>query len=698
MRTLALVLSIFLAAGIHGQVLAGSPVQEPRADSGRRVWIRYIEAQTLAAEGLESGDSRRIEQAIQALRETILLDPTAAEPRIDLANLYLFGKGDLPLAASEVREAVRLSPENVDAHLLMGRLACLVLRQQEEVDDRNVRADLYAPVIASYRKVTALDPQQTEAWLILQSVYEAQGQFDQQIIALERLLAAPPIGPENTFVQRLISPPFTEDQAWFKLSLLYLRGGSLEKALGAARRAYEADPESESYEGNLFGLLELIPSREEEVQALRQVCGQVCGQVSGQISGTPGRPRLVLRYAEALIRAGKEEEALAVLRDPADLDAAARSMVVATAQRRLNRRAQALETLGAAIAGAKDGVRSGLQFEFALTLEELGRDREATVRYEQLFDRLVRAGSQVALADRVLNRTVERLAGLYRRAGNRARLQTLLTRTRRVVDEQNPLPDQIAVDSLSAEGRFAEALTLARAAARRHREDRSWLITEALLLADLRQFSEGLQTIESSLIGTPEGAAEDSGLYLQIAAIHERQGELELALVAARRATELSSSNLLLHDTLIGTRLMTASILHRLGRHEESIRLLREILALEPVETTALNNLGYFLAVLGRSADEAQRLIERAVAIDPLNGSFLDSLGWVFFKRGQAREARLTLERALRFAPRSATTYEHLGDVLHSLGRTAEARRRWEKALEYSEDRPQQERLRQRLK
>lgn len=686
MRKLAIVLSIFLAAGIPGEALAAGPVQEPRAEAGRQVWIRYIEAQALAAEGLESGDSRRIELAVEAFRETIRLDPTAAEPHVDLANLYLFARGDLSLAASEAREAIRLSPENVDAHLLMGRLACLVLRQQEEVDERNQRADLYAPIVASYRKVTELDPRQTEAWLILQSVYEAQGQFDDQIIALERLLAAPPIGPENTFVQRLITPPFTEDQAWFKLSLLYLQRGSLERALGAARRAFEADPDSEPYERNLFGLLALIPSREEEVLALRQ------------ISGMPGRPRLVLRYAEALIGAGKEDEALAVLREPIDLDLSTRSIVVATAQRRLNRRAQALETLAAAIAATKDGERSGLLFDFALTLEEMGRDREATVRYEQLFDRLVRAGATVALSDRVFNRTVERLAGIYQRTGNRARLQALLARTRRIVDEQNPLPDQVAVDSLSADGKFAEALTLARAAARRYRDDRSWLITEASLLADLRQFSESLQTIESSLIGTPEGAAEDSGLYLQIAAIHERQGELDKALAAAQRAMGLSTANLLLRDTWIGSRLTTASILHRLGRHEESIRHLREILALEPAETTALNNLGYFLVELGRSADEAQRLIERAVAIDPLNGSFLDSLGWVLFRRGQIKEARLILERALLFAPRSATIHEHLGEVLHSLGRTLEARQRWEKALEYSEDRLQQERLRQRLK
>jgi Flp pilus assembly protein TadD len=100
----------------------------------------------------------------------------------------------------------------------------------------------------------------------------------------------------------------------------------------------------------------------------------------------------------------------------------------------------------------------------------------------------------------------------------------------------------------------------------------------------------------------------------------------------------------------------------------------------------------------GQTLDEARRLIERAVAIEPLNGSFLDSLGWVLFKLGELPQARLTLERALVHSPRSATAHEHLGEALFSLGRKVEARRAWEKALGLTDDPRQQERLRTRLK
>ena len=143
---------------------------------------------------------------------------------------------------------------------------------------------------------------------------------------------------------------------------------------------------------------------------------------------------------------------------------------------------------------------------------------------------------------------------------------------------------------------------------------------------------------------------------------------------------------------------MAASIIYRQGRPAESIRLLREILLLEPADATALNNLGYFLAEEGQTLEEARQLVERAVAIDPLNGSYLDSLGWVIFRLGKSREALPVLEKAFQLSPRSAAINEHLGEVLLTLGRVAEARRFWEKALGYSDSPDQQDRLRRRLK
>ncbi|MFM8395247.1 MAG: tetratricopeptide repeat protein [Acidobacteriota bacterium] len=689
-----------VAAVITLLVMTGS-LQLARAQDApdrTRAWLKYIEAQRLAAEGLENRSERSIEVAIEALRETIRLDPEAPDPHLDLANLYLFGKPDPELAEREAREAIRLAPQSPDGYLVLGRLAYLILRRQEELGNSTERPDRYENVIAAYQKVAELDPRQTEAWLILQSIYETGKRFDDQIHALEKFLAAPPIGPENIFVGQLINPPFTEDRAWFKLSLLYLLRGRNEAALTAARRAYESDPESDSYEDNLFEIIGWVSSREEEVRVLRQ------------LFGSAATPRVAIRYADALVRAGREEEALILLRDPAAFaeggETIPRASISATALRRLNRRNEALTILREAISAIvpatgpanDEDEQIGLRLELAETLEELGRDPEAIAQYESIFDHLLRRGPEVTVSGRNFNLTVERLVRTLRRTGRQTRLQSILARTRRVVDEQNPLLDQIAIQSMTEDGRLEEALRVTRAAARRYREDRFWIFTESSILAQLRRFPESIQLIEGLVVGTPESASEDCDLFLHLAAVYQERGGLDEAAEAARRALRLASTNSYLRDQLTSARLLLGSILHRQGRHDESIAMLREILAEDPVEATALNNLGFFLTEQGRSFDEARRVIERAVAIEPLNGSFLDSLGWVLFKLGETGKARAILERALIYSPRSATAAEHLGEVLLSLGRKVAARRAWEKALEYSADPLQQERLRARLK
>ena len=676
-------LPLVVLLGACCQILAQDPPDRLRG------WLRYIEAQRLTDEGLESGHEPTIDLAIIALRETIRLDPEAPEPRLDLANLYLFGKSDPELAEREAREAVRLAPERPEGHLILGRIAFAILRRQEETAASSASLDRFETVISAYKKVTELDARETEAWLILQTVYEMSRRFDDQITALEKFLAAPPAGPENFFIRQMINPPLTEDRAWFKLSLLYLLRGRREAALTAARQAYESNPESDSYEENLFEVIGWVSTRGEEAEILRQL-----------FEGAPN-PQMALRYAQALVKAGREEEALTILRDPSGFSAkeqsVARASLLARALRRINRRTEALATLRAAIvaSGANGAAeRTGLRLELAETLEEAGRNEEAIAQYESIFDYLLKHEEEKAL----FNLTVERLVNLLRRTNRRARLQSVLARTRQAVDEQSTLLDQLSIQTLSEDGRLEEALRVTRAVARRQRDDRTWLFTESSLLARLRRFPESIQLIETLLLGTPESTDEDCEIYLQLASIYQQMGDLDRAFETATRAERLASTSSYLRDRLTSARLLLGSILHRQGRSAESIAILREILRVDPVETTALNNLGYFLTVEGRGLEEARRLIERAVAIDPLNGSYLDSLGWVLYRLGERAQARRMLERALVQSPRSATAHEHLGELLRSLGRKAEARRAWESALEYSDDPLQRDRLRTRLK
>jgi Tfp pilus assembly protein PilF len=141
-----------------------------------------------------------------------------------------------------------------------------------------------------------------------------------------------------------------------------------------------------------------------------------------------------------------------------------------------------------------------------------------------------------------------------------------------------------------------------------------------------------------------------------------------------------------------------SSVFDRAKQHDASEKILRDLLNREPDNATALNNLGYFMVERGVGYEEALKLIEQAIAIDPIQGSFLDSLGWAHFKLGNVDKARQYLEKALLYARRNSTIHEHLGDVLREAGRVAEARKQWEKALEYSVEADEIARLRGKLK
>ena len=64
------------------------------------------------------------------------------------------------------------------------------------------------------------------------------------------------------------------------------------------------------------------------------------------------------------------------------------------------------------------------------------------------------------------------------------------------------------------------------------------------------------------------------------------------------------------------------------GRGTDAERLLRQIVAAEPMNASALNYLGYLLAVRGDQLDEAIQFVQRALKEEPDNGVYLDSLGW----------------------------------------------------------------------
>jgi tetratricopeptide (TPR) repeat protein len=654
----------------------GQLKETPDTAARRQAYARFIEARRLKGEIQRLRNSARLlDEAIKAYKETIQLDPASADPHVDLGEIYFFFQARRDLAEAEAREALRLDPNCADAHLLLARLHVYSVRTE-----RDLRPSLVEQAIRAYEKVAELDPKHAEAWAMLAELYGMKNDTGAQIRALEKWAGAP-IPNDTLFYNSVMNSDLSADQAYYRLSRLYLSQGKNGEAVSAASRAYESNPESNDYARNLIGILRVAARSDEELRVYRR------------LMKSSASPALMIGYGSALVRAGDHAEAIKILSEYVALDPSNASAVslLAVAQRRANQRSAAIETLKAGVSKADEGARLDLALELAQTYEEAGRNGEAIAQYEQVFEELLSKSAQSPVDSPLFGEVVNRLVRAIRRSGSEAKLQSVLTKTRRALDDRNPLIDLITIESLREEGKLREALELARAASRGRPDDRALRFTEAVILGESKLFKESADLLRSMIRGGAESATEDAGVYVILAGVQMQSGQLNEAEESARKALELSPD-----DTQALIQL--SSILDRTGKHEASEKALRELLKREPDNATALNNLGYFMVERGVGYQEALKLIEQAVAIDPTQGSFLDSLGWTHFKLGNIEKARQYLEKATIYSRRNSTIHEHLGDVLREAGRLAEARKQWEKALEYSVEADEIARLRGKLK
>lgn len=203
----------------------------------------------------------------------------------------------------------------------------------------------------------------------------------------------------------------------------------------------------------------------------------------------------------------------------------------------------------------------------------------------------------------------------------------------------------------------------------------------------------GLEAVARAEAWARSHAADYRGAMLTAEARSET-GDTAGAIAAVRRAVELAPDSLAPRYTLgqllqtwgrftaaesvwvdlarggpAATRagLQLAYCREQLGDVDGAVSAIRQVLAREPDNSSALNFLGYLLADHDRDLAEAEQLIRRALAQEPDNGAYLDSMGWVRYRLGRLAEARRDLERAAELTHGDPVVREHLGDVYRDL-------------------------------
>lgn len=626
--------------GATGAPVAAQSAQPPQSERERRAqaYAKLLEGQRYFS-GVRSGNLtvEAVRRAQAAFQQAADLDPTLSEARTALAEIALYVLDDQQQAEAEGLAAVRINPDNLGARRILSRVYTLRSRLGDEGFDRP-SAD---KAVAELRELIRLSPRDAEAWALLAEFHLRQGRDAEAVEALKQW-ATLPAAVEGRFYQivtrgRDLSP----DAANARLAEVYLRLGRPNEAVAALRNALAIEPENGRY-------LEMLG---EALEAAGGADQSTINELSRIVAQQPQNAVAVGMLARAQARAGRVDAAAATLRAGA-----------------------------AAVRPGNDRDQLNLQLQLAQTFEDAERYDDAVGVYEGLLtarnikDEPLGAERDRRFASAVLSTVI----GLRQRAGKDAEAAAAVERMRRLLGNNDPAPDVQQINLLRTQGRREEALTVARAARQRFPEDAQLLRLEVFTLADLGRVDEAVALIRPRINGGPG----DYEAYLVLSSVYLGAGRGAEAVEAARQAVGRASAEQPQQAT--NALLMLSSAQERAGDTKGSEETLRQILAKDPQNATALNNLGYFLAERGERLEEALDMTQRATRAEPANPSFLDSLGWVYFKLGKLQEAERYLSDAARRNPASATIQEHLGDLFQRLGQTQKAQAAWRKALSLS--------------
>jgi tetratricopeptide (TPR) repeat protein len=611
--------------------------QAPQPSSRERraqAYVKLLEGQRYF-EGVRSGTLtiEALRRAQAAFQQAADLEPTLSEARAALAEIHLI-TNDLKQAEAEGLAAVRANPDSYGAHRTLARVYTL----QSGLAEKSLNRTAADKAVNELREVLRVHPNDAEAHALLAEFYVATGREKEAVEAL-RMWATLPASMEGRFYQvvtqgRELSP----DSANARLGEVLLGTGQTAEAVAAIRRAMAIEPENPRYLQLLGEAFEAGGSADQGViEELKRIVAQ-----------SPANAGAAQTLARVQARMGKVDEAVATLKGSL-----------------------------AAVKPGEDGERLQLHLTLAKVYEEASRFDEAVGVYEDLLEaRNIKESPLANDRDRRFAVSVLlEIVGLRQQAGQTEQALAAFDRMRALLPDTDPTPDIQRVEFLRSNGKRAEALQGVRAARQRFPEDLRLLRQEAQTLAELGRAEEGLALLRPRL----KGNASDFEEYLFMSNMLMSAGRGTEAVEAARKALALASAEEPGQTT--NALIMLSSAQERAGDTKGAEATLRQILAKDANNSTALNNLGYFLTEHDQKLEEARDMIERAVRAEPQNPSFLDSLGWVYYKLGKLKEAERYLSDAARRNPTSATIQEHLGDLFKKLGQQEKAVASWRKAL-----------------
>lgn len=353
------------------------------------------------------------------------------------------------------------------------------------------------------------------------------------------------------------------------------------------------------------------------------------------VKAAPDKGRHWLVLSEALLKAGKPDEALAIIET-----AIARGLKASAAQTLQARSRAALEAAAAA---------------------PRGRGPEPAARTPR--PKATAQPSELAA-----------LQALFRagRFGEAAEAASKLCRRK----PQEVAAWKIAGASLHALGRLTEACELFRRGAQANPRDAELSYNLGNLLREQEQTEAAVAAYRQALATDPRLLPA----YLNLGGLLGQLNRLDEAEATYRQALACDPRDADAQDGL-------GHVLARQGRHAEAVQAFGQAVRLRPDFADAEINLGTALRALGRLKD-AEDAYRRALALAPTSAPACNNLGVLTQGQGRLGEAEAAFRKAVTLNPGFLAATLNLGTLLRDTHRGREAGRAYRRALVLAPDDP----------
>jgi tetratricopeptide (TPR) repeat protein len=627
------------------QITGTQPEDTGPAPDRSAAYYHYGLAKLYEDQAVSNGRQDLATQAIEQYKLALDADPNSYMLEDGLANLY-FRLGRIREAVSAAQDQVSKHPNDVDAHILLGRVYLRSLGDGQGPQS----TDILQAAIKEYETIARLKPDDLETHLLLGQLYglahdsaKAEEQFkdaqkidstsEEVVLSIARLYTEQ--GDVNKAIKSITDVPEEDRTARmdFALAGLYDEAKQPKKAAAAYQSTLDQDPDNADAKRGLAAAL----SAAGQMDAAAKVYAQILGT------------------------------------DPQDAQAMIHE---ADIQRQQGHYEQALATLQKAGAIVSDNIE--LNYDEALCYDALGRYDEAISALTTILNSTESKDGKYAEGDRS-NRALflERLGIVEREAGKVADAEITFQQMALLGGDIQPRATDFEVETYHDAHQFPQALKAAADAAKAMPSNHDVQLTYASQLADAGQLDDAIKLAQAQLNGTPD----DRFVYYTIALMYQRIHHYKEANQQLDKADALAAQP---QDKVV-VDFSRGMLYDQQKLYEQAEAEYRKGLALDPKNATIENDLGYLLAERGVKLDEAVTMLKRAVDYDPQNGAYLDSLAWAYYKQGQYALAEDYEQRAVLRMGTDPALLDHLGEIYAKNGKLQQAIVEWQKSLkEYS--------------